>query len=99
MSGLFLPGDRRTGRRRDSSPAGNGLHGLHKRTALDFDEVVQRAVPSEPLRKPAPFPIGNAQAVMFLGAVDVARHMDQLLGFAGLQVGEQVYLPCPFDGF
>ena len=39
MSGLFLPGDRRTGRRRDSSPAGNGLHGLHKRTALDFDEV------------------------------------------------------------
>ena len=36
---------------------------------------------------------------MFLGAVDVARHMDQLLGFAGLQVGEQVHLPCPFDGF
>lgn len=36
---------------------------------------------------------------MGLGTVDVAGHMDQLLGFAGLQVGEQVHLPCPFDGF
>ena len=36
---------------------------------------------------------------MGLGAVDVAGHMDQLLGFTGLQVGEQVHLPCPFDGF
>lgn len=36
---------------------------------------------------------------MGFGAVDVAGHMDQLLGFAGLQVGEQIHLPCPFDGF
>ena len=36
---------------------------------------------------------------MSLGTVDIAGHMDQLLGFTGLQVGEQVHLPCPFDGF
>ena len=36
---------------------------------------------------------------MSLGTVDIAGHMDQLLGLAGLQVGEQVHLPCPFDGF
>lgn len=36
---------------------------------------------------------------MGLGAVDVTGDMNQLLGFAGLQVGEQIHLPCPFDGF
>ena len=97
--GLFLFRRWHKGRRRDSSPAGNGLHSLHKRAALDFDEVVQRTVTADPTGKPAPFAVGNPQAVMGFSAVDVAGHMDQLLGFTGLQVGEQVHLPCPFDGF
>ena len=36
---------------------------------------------------------------MGFGAVDVAGDVDQLLGFAGPQVGEKVHLPCPLNGF
>ena len=97
--GLFLLRRWHKRRRWDGSHAGDGFHGLQKGIAVDLDEIVQRAVTAGPARKPAPFAVGNPQAVMGPGAVDVTGHMDQLLGFAGLQVGEQVHLPCPFDGF
>ena len=81
---FFFPWNGRKGRRRGGSPAGNGLHCLHERTALDFDEVVQRAVTADPTGKPAPFAIGNTQAVVFPGAVDIAGNMDKLLRLTGL---------------
>ena len=36
---------------------------------------------------------------MGLGTVDIAGHMDKFLGFTGLQIGEQVHLPRPFNRF
>ena len=86
--GLFLLWGGRTGRRRDGRPADDGLHGLHKRAALDFDKIVQRAVSADPTGKPAPFAVGNPQAVMFPGTVDIAGNVDKLLRLAGLQVSE-----------
>ena len=47
--------------------------------------------------KPAPFAVGNPQAVILPGAVDVSRDMDKFLGFAGLQVGEQIHFPRFFN--
>ena len=96
---LFLFQPWHKGRRRDGRPAGDGFHGLQSGIAIDLYKIVQRTVTADPTGKPAPFAVGNPQSVMGFGAVDIAGHMGQLLGFAGLQVGEQVHLPCPFDGF
>ena len=95
--GFFLPSNRCKGRRRDSGPADNGFHCLQKRAALDFDEVVQCTVTADPTGEPAPFAIGNTQAVVFPGAVDVAGNVDKLLRLAGLQIGKQIYFPRFFD--
>ena len=76
------------GRRRDGRPAGDGFHGLQKGIAIDLDEIVQSTVTADPTGKPAPFAVRDTQAVVGLGAVDVAGYMNQLLGFAGLQLGE-----------
>ena len=80
--GLFLLRRWHKGRRRDGSPSGDSFHGLQKGIAVDLDEIVQRAGPADSAGKPAPLAIGNPQAVMGFGAVDVAGDVDQLLGFA-----------------
>ena len=64
--GLFLLRRWHKGRRRDGRPAGDGFHGLQKGIAVDLDEIVQRTVTADPTGKPAPFAVGNPQAVTCL---------------------------------
>ena len=77
----------------------SALNALTVDIPIDLDEIVQGAVSADPTREPAPLAVGNPQAVMGLGAVDIARHMDKFLRFTGLQIGEQVHLPRSFNRF
>ena len=88
MLWLFLFRSRHKRRRLDCRPSGDGFHRVHKRIAIDLNEIVQGAVSADSTGEPAPLAVGNPQAVMGLGAVDIAGHMDKFLGFTGLQIGE-----------
>ena len=81
-------GWRHRNRRHCCRPAGDGFHGLQKGIAVDLDEIVQGAGSADATGKPAPLAVGDPQAVVGLGAVDVAGHMDQLLWVALPQIGE-----------
>ncbi len=77
--GLFL------GRR--GAVAAQGLHRPHKVHSPDLDEIVQRRPAPDAPAVPAPFPMGDFQAVMGPGTVFVRAAAFQLMGFVGLQIG------------
>jgi hypothetical protein len=53
-----------------------GFHGFHKAVFLDFHQIVEGRIAAEAPRPPVPFAVGNLQAVMFGGTVDVRRAFD-----------------------
>ena len=61
--------------------------------------VVQRIVPTKSTGEPVPFSVGDFERIMLTGAVVVAADMHQLVWLKGLQIGQQIHLPCPFNGF
>ena len=77
--GLFL------GRR--GAVAAQGLHRAYKVHSPDLDEIVQRRPAPDAPAVPAPFPMGDFQAVMGPGTVFVRAAAFQLMGFVGLQIG------------
>ena len=62
---------------------------------FDLNEIVQHRIAADPTGKPAPFAIGDFQAVVLTGAVGAAPEMHQLLRFASPQIGQQIHLSSP----
>lgn len=62
---------------------------------FDLNEIVQRRIAADPTGKPAPFSVGNLQAVMLSGAVGVTAEMNKLLRLIIFKIGQQVH----FTGF
>ena len=50
----------------------NGFDCLRKGQLFDLNEIVQRGIAADPTGKPAPFAVGNFQAVVLTGAVGAA---------------------------
>ena len=67
--------------------AAQRLHRPHKVHPPDLDEIVQRRPAPDAPAVPAPFPMGDFQAVMGPGTVFVRAAAFQLMGFVGLQIG------------
>ena len=70
----------------------NGFDCLRKWHLFDLDEIVQRRVAADSTGKPAPFSVGDFQAVVLTGAVSAAPEMHQLLRFISPQIGQQIHL-------
>ena len=49
------------------------LHGFHKGILLDLDEIIKGGNAAETSRPPIPFAVGNLQAVVFSGTVNIVR--------------------------
>ena len=62
---------------------------------FDLNEIVQHRIAADPTGKPAPFAIGDFQAVVLTGAVGAAAEMHQLLRLVSPQIGQQVHLTGP----
>ena len=65
---------------------------------FDLNEIVQHRIAADPTGKPAPFAIGDFQAVVLTGAIGAAGDMDQLAGLIGLQIAQKVNLPGGLNG-
>ena len=65
----------------------NGFDCLRKGHLFDLNEIVQRRIAADPTGKPAPFAVGDLQAVVLTGAVGAAPEMHQLLRLISLQIG------------
>ena len=52
-----------------------GFNRFHKAAISDLDEIVQSGNAADTSLPPVPFAVGDLQAVVFLGAVDIACHM------------------------
>ena len=63
-----------------------------ERKPLHAGQIVQRICASDIPRPPAPFSIGDFQAVVGAGGIGVPADMDQLLRIKAAQVGQQVHL-------
>ena len=50
------------------------LHGFHKGIFLDFDKIIKGGNTAKTSRPPIPFAVGNLQAVVFSGTVNIACH-------------------------
>ena len=59
---------------------------------FDLNEIVQHRIAADPTGKPAPFAIGDFQAVVLTGAVGAAAEMHQLLRLISPQIGQQIHL-------
>ena len=59
---------------------------------FDLNEIVQHRIAADSTGKPAPFAVGDLQAVVLAGAVGAAPEMHQLLRFASPQIGQQIHL-------
>ena len=59
---------------------------------FDLNEIVQHRIAADPTGKPAPFAIGDFQAVVLTGAVGAAPEMHQLLRLIIPQIGQQIHL-------
>ena len=62
---------------------------------FDLNEIVQHRIAADPTGKPAPFAVGDLQAVVLAGAVGVAPKMHHLMRFISPQIGQQIHLSCP----
>ena len=86
---LLACGNRR-GRFRRRLPH-KGFHCLEEGIPTHFNQIIQSRLAADPLRKSAPFSVGDPQAVVGFGAVDIAGHMDKLLCLVILQIGRHVH--------
>lgn len=59
---------------------------------FDLNEIVQHRIAADPTGKPAPFAVGDFQAVVLAGAVGVAPKMHHLMRFISPQIGQQIHL-------
>lgn len=59
---------------------------------FDLNEIVQHRIAADSTGKPAPFAVGDLQAVVLAGAVGVAPKMHHLMRFISPQIGQQVHL-------
>ena len=59
---------------------------------FDLNEIVQHRIAADPTGKPAPFAVGDFQAVMLTGAIGAAPEMHQLLRLVSPQISQQVHL-------
>lgn len=62
---------------------------------FDLNEIVQHRIAADPTGKPAPFAVGDLQAVVLAGAVGVAPKMHHLMRFISPQIGQQAHLARP----
>ena len=70
------------------------LHRIHQTIAPNLDQVIQGVdTPAPAVPVPVPFPGHIDQAVMLLVAV-IGAVPFEYAGLMGLQIGEQVCLPC-----
>ena len=68
------------------------LHGVQKGNTLHCCQIVQRICAADTTRPPAPFSIGDFQAVVGAGGIGISADMYQLLRIKAAQVGQQVHL-------
>ena len=60
----------------------------------DLYQIVQRRPASNAPAVPAPLPVGDFEAVMGPGIVFIGAVPFQLMGFVGLEIGQQIPLLC-----
>ena len=63
--------------------------------SFDLNEIVQHRIAADSTGKPAPFAVGDLQAVVLAGAVGAAPETHQLLRLISPQIGQQIHLSCP----
>ena len=80
------------GRRCRRKISHDGFDRLRKGHLFDLNEIVQRRIAADPTGKPAPFAVGDLQAVVLTGAVGAAPEMHQLLRLISPQIGQQIHL-------
>ena len=59
---------------------------------FDLNEIVQHRIAADPTGKPAPFAIGDFQAVVLTGAVGAAPKMHHLLRLISPKIDQQIHL-------
>ena len=59
---------------------------------FDLNEIVQHRIAADPTGKPAPFAIGDFQAVVLAGAVGAAPKMHHLLRLISPKIDQQIHL-------
>ena len=72
--------DRRKGRRYRRQIPHDGFDRLQKGHFFDLDEIVQRRIAADSTGKPAPFAVGDLQAVVLTSAIDFAAETNSSCG-------------------
>ena len=68
------------------------LNRFNERYFPDFDQIVQSCPTANATGKPAPFAIGDFEAVMGSGAISASTKMHQFTWLIVFQIGQQVHL-------